>query len=220
MLEYYAILCRRVSNCDGDNVSTTPAASANVDEVVAESQSETVVTPPDNMLAEEMAEGPQDFAQARAVNSIGDAVKAVSSGIHLQDARKMKLTPAAKQRQDIQNTMLSYIQRTATDADASDDELDLAFSSMAKRMRLHLSKTQKEQVLFKIQNVVGECINNVLEGNPINSPSQTNRPPVATNIMRANPPNAAAGDQLGFFTGQQQQPISYDATGEFSYQPL
>ena len=171
------------------------------------------------MLAEEMAEGPQDFAQARAVNSIGDAVKAVSSGVHLQDARKMRLTPAAKQRQELQNTMLSYIQRTATDADASDDELDLAFSSMAKRMRLHLSKTQKEQVLFKIQNVVGECINNVLEGNAINSP-QTNRPPVATNIMRATPPNAAAGDQLGFFAGQQQQPINYDATGEFSYQQL
>ena len=38
------------------------------------------------MLAEEMAEGPQDFAQARAVNSISYAVKAVSSGVHLQDA--------------------------------------------------------------------------------------------------------------------------------------
>ena len=114
--------------------------------------------------------------------------------------------------------MLSYIQRTATDADGSDDELDL--SSMAKRMCLHLSKTQKEQVLFKIQNVVGECINNVLEGNAINAPSQTNRYPVATNIMCVNPPNAAARDQLGFFTGQQQQPISYNATGEFSYQQL
>ena len=172
------------------------------------------------MLAEEMAEGPQDFTQARAVNSIGEAVKAVLTGVHLQDSRKLCLTPVARQRQEIQNTMLYYIQRTATDADGSDDELDLVFSSMAKHMRLHLSKTQKEQVLFKIQNVVGECINNVLEGNAINVPSETNRPSVARNIMHANPPNAAAGDQLGFFTGQQQQPISYDATGEFSYQQL
>ena len=61
----------------------------------------------------------------------------------------MKLTPAARQRQEIQNTILSFIQRTATDADGSDDELDLAFSSMAKHMHLHLSKTQKKQVLFK-----------------------------------------------------------------------
>ena len=88
----------------------------------------------------------QDFTQARTVNSINDAVKTVSSGVHLQDARKLRLTPAAKQRQEVQNTMLSYIQRTATDADASDDELNLAFSSMAKSMHLHLSKTQKEHV--------------------------------------------------------------------------
>ena len=162
-LEYSAFLCRHVSNCDGD----TPPAT-NVDEGATENQGETVVTPPDNMLAEEMAEGPQDFTQARAINSIGEAVKAVSTGVHLQDPRKQRLTPAARQRKDIQNTMLSYIQRTATDADASDDELDLAFSSMAKRMCLHLSKTQKEQVLFKIQNVVDECINKVPEGNTVN----------------------------------------------------
>ena len=44
-----------------------------------------------------MAKGPQDLTQARAVNSIGDAVKAVSSGVHLQDAPKIRLTPAARQ---------------------------------------------------------------------------------------------------------------------------
>ena len=56
----------------------------------------------------------------------------------------------------------------AENDDSSDDELDLAFSSMAKRMRLHLNKNQKEQVLFRIQNVVGESINNILEGMPVN----------------------------------------------------
>ena len=68
------------------------------------------------------------------------------------------------------------------------------------------------KVLFKIQKVVGECINNMLEGNPINAPPQTTRSPVATNIMHTNPLNAAARDQLSFFAGQQQQPISYDST--------
>ena len=62
----------------------------------------------------------------------------------LQEQRKVRLTPAARQWQEIQNTMLSYIQRTTADGDASDDELDLAFSSMAKHMGLHLNKTQKE----------------------------------------------------------------------------
>ena len=110
-------------------------------------------------------------------------MKSVASGVSLQEQRKVRLTPAARQRYEIQNTMLSYIQKTTGNGDASDDELDLAFSSMAKRMRLNLNKTQKEQVLFKIQNVVGDCINNVLEGNPVNGPNQQFRPPVQQNIM-------------------------------------
>ena len=160
-----------------------------------------------------MAEGPQDLGQARALNSIRDAVKSVSSGISLQEQRKVRLTPAARQRHEIQNTMLSYIQKTTADGDASDDELDLAFSSMAKPMRLHLNKTQK------VQNVVGDCINNVLEGNLVNGPNQQFRPPVQQNIMRANPPNPAAGDQMGFFQ-EGRQTITYDSTGDFSFQNL
>ena len=178
-----------------------------------------IVDPPDHLLAAEMAEGPQDLGQARALNSMRDAVKSVSSGVSLQEQRKVRLTPAARQRHEIQNTILSYIQKTTADGDASDDELDLAFSSMAKRMRLHLNKTQKEQVLFKIQNVVGDCINNVLEGNPVNGPNQQFRPPVQQNIMRANPPNPAAGDQIGFFQ-EGRQTITYDSTGDFSFQNL
>ena len=155
-----------------------------------------------------MAEGPQDLGQARAINSIRDAVKSVASGMSLQEQRKVCLTPAARQWQEIQNTMLSYIQRTTADGEASDDELDL-----------HLNKTQKEQVLFKIQNAVGDCINNVLEGNPVNGPNQQFRPPVQQNIMCANPPNAAAGDQMGFFQ-EGHQTITYDSTGDFSFQNL
>ena len=90
-----------------------------------------IVDPPDHLVAAEMAEGPQDLGQARAVNLIRDAVKSVASGVSLQEQRKVCLTPAARQWQGIQNTMLSYIQRTTADGDASDDELDLAFSSMA-----------------------------------------------------------------------------------------
>ena len=90
---------------------------------------------------------------------------------------------------------------------------------MAKCMRLHLNKTQKEQVLFKIQNVVEDCINNVLEGNPVNGPNQQFRPPVQQNIMHANPPNAAAGDQMGFFQ-EGCQTITYNSAGDFSFQNL
>ena len=178
-----------------------------------------IVDPPDHLLAAEMAEGSQELGQARVLNSITDAVKSVSSDVSLQEQGKVRLTPAARQWHEIQNTMLSYIQKTTADGDASDDELDLAFSSMAKRMCLHLNKTQKEQVLFKIQNVVGDCINNVLEGNPVNGPNQQFRPPVQQNIMHANPPNPAAGDQMGFFQ-EGRQTITYNSTGDFPFQNL
>ena len=48
-----------------------------------------------------MAEGPQDLGQARAINSIKDAVKSVPSGMSLQVQRKVCLTPAARQRHEI-----------------------------------------------------------------------------------------------------------------------
>ena len=86
-------------------------------------------------------------------------------------------------------------------------------------MGLHLNKAQKEQVLFRIQNIVGDCINDVLKGNPVNGSNQQFRPPVQQNIMCTNPPNADAGVQMGFFQ-EGHQTIMYDSTGDFSFQNL
>ena len=35
------------------------------------------MTPPDNLVAEEIAEGPQDIQQSKAVSSVKEALKAV-----------------------------------------------------------------------------------------------------------------------------------------------
>ena len=43
-----------------------------------------------------MVERPQDLPQANVVNSVRDAVKDVSPGVHLQETRKVYLLPAAK----------------------------------------------------------------------------------------------------------------------------
>ena len=212
---------RRVSNCtnDDDEESGEQGTGDN------DGQQEEIVTPPDGLVTQEMAEGPQDLSEARALNSIQSAVKAVSSGIHLQETRKVRLTPAACQRQEMQNTMLSYIKKTtAENDDSSDDELDLAFGSIAKRMRLHLNKNQKEQVLYRIQNVVGDSINNVLEGMPVNGIQTNYRPQMQQNIMpprQTSTPdmNQAAGDQMPFFR-QGEPSISFNTTGDFSYQNL
>ena len=57
----------------------------------------------------------------------------MTSGTHLQETCKPRLTPAARQRQEMTNTMLAFVKKnTEKDADSSDDELDLSFAGMAK----------------------------------------------------------------------------------------
>ena len=45
------------------------------------------------MVANELAEGPQDLQEAST--SVKDAVKAVRTGVHLQETKKPHMTPAA-----------------------------------------------------------------------------------------------------------------------------
>ena len=46
------------------------------------------MTPPDNLVAKEIAEGPQDIQQSKAVSLVKEALKAVRTGVHLQETRK------------------------------------------------------------------------------------------------------------------------------------
>ena len=129
------------------------------------------MTPPDNLVAEEIAEGPQDIQQSKAVSSVKEALKAVRTGVHLQETRKPCMTPAARQRETLMNTMINYIQKANSNQEEdADDELDLTFAGIAKQMRLHLDATQRQRVLNKIQTLVGNCIDNVLEGLPLMGP--------------------------------------------------
>ena len=41
------------------------------------------MTPPDHLVAQEIAEGPQDIQQSKAVSAVNDALKAVHTGVHL-----------------------------------------------------------------------------------------------------------------------------------------
>ena len=129
------------------------------------------MTPPDRLVAQEIAEGPQDFQQSKAVSAVNDALKAVHTGVHLQETKKPRMTIAAKQRETLTNTMISYIQKAnSNQEDDADDELDLTFAGIVKQMRLHLDGSQRQRVLNKIQTLVGNCIDNVLEGLPLMGP--------------------------------------------------
>ena len=180
------------------------------------------MTPPDHLVAEEIAEGPQDFQQSKAVSAVNDALKAVRTGVHLQETKKPRMTAAAKQRETLTNTMISYIQKAnSNQEDDADDELDLTFAGIAKQMRLHLDGSQRQRVLNKIQTLVGNCIDNVLEGLPLMGPPQVpfRQPPmVHQNIMQPQiqqeipTQSSAGGDTVGFYL-QGGQNIKYDPTG-------
>ena len=88
------ILCnyRCVSNCDEEYDDAT--AETEGEEVTEDAQ---IVTPPDNMIAEELAQGPQDIQESNTVSSVKEAVKAVCSGVHLQETKKPHMTAGAKQ---------------------------------------------------------------------------------------------------------------------------
>ena len=180
------------------------------------------MTPPDNLVAEEIAEGPQNIQQSKAVSSVKEALKAVRTGVHLQETRKPHMTPAARQRETLTNTMINYIQKAnSNQEEETDDELDLTFAGIAKQMRLHLDATQRQRVLNKIQTLVGSCIDNVLEGLPLmGAPQQPLRqaPMMSQNIMHGPPQqemptqSSAGGDAVSFYHRGTQN-IEYDPNG-------
>ena len=55
--------------------------------------------------------------------------------------------------------------------DKEQDEIDMAFTACAVRMRIHLNKDQTEDVIQEVEGVVCRAINNVQKGMPALTPS-------------------------------------------------
>ena len=211
-------------NC-GEAPEETPDNQQEEQEGAEGGNAEDIVTLPDNLVANELAEGPQDIEDVST--SVKDAVKAVNTGVHLQETKKPCMTPAARQREALTNTMINFIEKAKSNQeDEADDEFDLTFVGIAKQMHLHLDANQRQRVLNKIQTLVGNCIDNVLEGLPLMRPPQV---PMQQNIMPPPPQapqnvapnqgcNAADGEFMGFFQ-QAAQAIQYDPSG-LSFQQL
>ena len=186
-----------------------------------------VVMAPDNVVAQELVNISDDIQESNGGSSVKDAVKAVRTGVHLQETKKPCMTPAARQREALTNTMINFIEKAKSNQDEEvDDELDLTFAGIAKQMRLHLDAQQRQRVLNKVQTLVGNCIDNVLEGLPLMGPPQV---PMHQNIMPPLPQpaqnvgpnssrNAAAGERMGFLE-QAAQGIQFDGSG-LSFQQL
>ena len=104
--------------------------------------------------------------------------------IHLQDTtQKFRATAASRRRDQVTNEMLSLIKDANKHANEEDDELDLAFASMAKRMRKNLNEKQREKVLSGIQKLVSSAIENAEAGLPVIPP-----PPNMLQVIPAQTP--------------------------------
>ena len=91
--------------------------------------------------------------------------------IHLQDTtQKFRATAASRRREEVTREMLSLIEDTKKQQAEEDDELDLSFASMAKRMRKNLNDKQREKVLSSIQKLVSSAIENAEVGLPVVPP--------------------------------------------------
>ena len=94
--------------------------------------------------------------------------------IYLQDTtQKFRATAASRRCDQVTNEMLSLIKDANKHANEEDDELDLSFASMAKRMRKNLNEKQQEKVLSGIQKLVSSAIENAEAGLPVIPPPQT-----------------------------------------------
>ena len=103
-----------------------------------------VVTVPDNVVAQELVNVSDDIQESNGGSSVKDAVKAVRTGVHLQETKKPCMTPAARQREALTNTMINFIEKDKSNQDEEvDDKLDLTFAGIAKQMRLHLDAQQR-----------------------------------------------------------------------------
>ena len=139
---------------------------------------ETVTTPPDEMVAEEIQENELFAAIQKNPSSSGSASTSSSSGdiaskMHLQEpVKKGRLTPMAKQRAEMHKTMLSLIERNSrATSENEDDELDLSFASLAMRIRRNFTMSQREAIHTEIINLVNTAIGNKERGMPILTPS-------------------------------------------------
>ena len=152
------------------------SAGENGVEAVQDISTESVTTPPDNLVAQEMQQN-EEFALFQKQQNTGKAqpstststITSISNKIHLQDVTKSsRMTAAAKQCIAMQSAMLSMFEKTQSKmSEDPEDDLDLSFASIAMRMRRNFDAIEKEQLHVEIMNIVNEAIRNKSQGQPV-----------------------------------------------------
>ena len=242
--------CRRETNCD-DEEDTRVSVSAGDDgvEAVEDISTESVTTPPNNLVAEEIQHNEefalfqkkQNTGKPQPSTSTSTSTTSISSKVHLQDISKnSRLTPAAKQRMAMQSAILSMFEKSQLKmSEDPEDDLDLSFASIAMRMRRNFDLLQREQIHVEIMNIVNEAIRNKAQGTPLIVPKisiaehtekmqqlqiqlqQQNQLQQAASVPPPTPMQHASGQLHQAGTPMQQgQLIAYEQQGDGSFLTL
>ena len=203
------ILYSRESNCSSDeDAGNTDVIDLDtgVTEVadLSNNPDETVVQPPDEMVAKEVsAIVNYDKEKSKARSSTSSNSSASVSRVHIQETRNKRYTPAQQQRHDIYKSMVALFDAENKKEEREEDEIDMAFTACAVRMRIHLNKDQIEDVIQEVEGVVRHAINNVWKGMPPLRPSPTLFMQPDANVIQSPMTNIAP--MQANIQGQQQQ---------------
>ena len=154
------------SNCPDEVLTEGEAGVQSVESATATGpeNEQRIVTPPDSLVAQEINSIVNRDCMASTSSSSSSCSSGVASKVHLQAPKAKRFTPVAKQKNDLNEKILSMLQQEENRPIESDDELDLSFAAYAKRMRLFLTNEQKEDVMQQVHGVISTAINNARAG--------------------------------------------------------
>ena len=167
------------SNCPDEVLIEGEGGVQSVESAAVPENEQRIVTPPDSLVAQEINSIVNRDCMASTSSSSSSCSSGVASKVHLQAPKAKRFTPAAKQKNDLNEKILSMLQQEENRPVESDDELDLSFAAYAKRMRLFLTNEQKEDVMQEVHGVISTAINNARAGLRV-----TTRPPVIQNNVQ------------------------------------
>ena len=167
----------RESNCSSDDDNSNNEVidlETGVAEVadVSTNPDESVVQPPDELVAKEVsAIVNYDKDKGKSKASTSSSSSSSASRVHIQETGNKRYTPAQQQRHDIYKSMVALFDAENKKDEKEEDEIDMAFTACAVRMRIHLNKDQIEDVIQEVEGVVRRAIHNVRKGMPTLTPS-------------------------------------------------
>ena len=169
---------------------------------VSNNPEETVVQPPDELVAKEVsAIVNYEKEKAKSKASISSSSSSSATRVHIQETRNKRYTPAQQQRHDIYKSMVALFDAENKKDEKEEDEIDMAFTACAVRMRIHLNKDQIEDVIQEVEGVVRRAINNVRKGMPTLTPSPIPFMQPGANVIQSQMSGLVSMQQP-----QQQQP--------------